>query len=311
MSEPAPTECCLQKCFWMRFGAFLAVIILWGLGERLYDRFWDSALTLTFFDVGQGDSTLIQLPGGKTMLVDAGGGMGRSDVGERVLVRELSHLGILTLDSAVLSHPDKDHGFGFLGLFSDLSIKEWVVSASKRHQSNSLYQELMKMARLEGSEIRKISLATKETLNGAELAWLPDAANLKNRNDQSLVLKITYAGCSVLLAGDIEKKRESLLLKEPVSAHLLKVPHHGSRTSSTLKFLRKVSPQWAVFSAGPQNRYGHPHEEILERYLGEKVRVFRTDYHGFVRFRISKSGEVRCQNSFGDCGSGRCGIGVL
>jgi len=278
--------------------ALLLALFSW----RARDRFQNPNLRITFFDVGQGDGALIQFPYGKNWLVDSGGGGFRWNVGSRILYPELARLGILTLDGAVLSHPDKDHAEGFTRLFEDVTIREFLYNAS--------FSTHPKMSELfiddKKGVTRFTGLNENQTLviNGvkAELFPLPG----KSTNDRALLLRLSRSGCTVLFTGDIEKEGERRAVKAlsgPVT--LLKVAHHGSRTSSSPAFLASFRPRFAVISVGT-NRFGHPHPRVLERFQTAGIRILRTDFHGYVRFTFTPEGMVFCESALGDCGTFNC-----
>ncbi len=126
-------------------------------------------------------------------------------------------------------------------------------------------------------------------------------------NDKSLVVELEGYRCTALFTGDIEKSAEATLLRRGLKrATLLKVPHHGSKTSSTPGLLQRVKPRWAIISVGQGNTYGHPHSGVLARYVERGIQVLRTDFHGYVRFTINESGSIACQSSLGPCGTYTC-----
>lgn len=276
--------------------------------RRCYFRFWDPNLTVTFFDVGQGDAALIQFPYGKTMLLDGGGGWKKNTMGRRVLFPELSRLGILTIDFLLLSHPDNDHGRGFVELADLLRAKElFLHSGWNQNPKRPLLTEIETEFIKRGTKINWLQNPKIESVSGTELRLIPLNGDYHSRNDQALVAEIKFNQCRILFTADVEKGSEKEWLKmklQPV--HFLKVPHHGSRTSSSWDFLRAVHPEWAVVSVGRNNTYGHPRKEILSRYHALGTSVLRTDFHGAVRFTMTPEGQVKCENYLGDCGSSRC-----
>ncbi len=275
------------------------------LTSRLYDRFLVCSLRVTFLDVGQGDSTLVRFPGGTTMLIDAGGGFGQFNLGQRELFLELARMGILTLDYAVLSHPDLDHGYGFLGLFDNLSIKRFIYNRSflSDAEPRKLLLDLLKLAQSKGTIVEAREQESYTSQGGVSLRWLPPQLKTAETNDRSLVLQMSYSGHSFLFTGDMEAEAEEWLsgvINEPVT--VLKVAHHGSKTSSTDRLLGKIRPRFSVISAGAQNRYGHPNFLALGRLKYFSKEVLRTDFHGFVEIEVDRKGKLRCRTSIGDCG---------
>ena len=283
------------------FIAALAITLLCA-GVRWWARYEDSSLRITFFDVGQGDSALLQWPGGKTWLVDAGGGMPGRDFGERILFPELTRLGVLTLNEAILSHPDRDHGLGFQSLLADLTVERFYFNRRFAGEPG-LMRDLRKLALSKGVELEGV--AGEAPLGSARLLALEGG---EGRNDRTLLLFVEFAGCRVLFTGDMEKAGEAELLRRwpELRADLLKGPHHGSLTSSAPFLLDKLAPRWAVVSAGRGNSYGHPKSRVMERYRERGISVLRTDFHGFLTFRITAEGDIRCESALGPCGEARC-----
>jgi competence protein ComEC len=278
------------------------------VSKRLYNRFWDPNLTLTFFDVGQGDAALIQFPFGRTMLIDGGGGWTKSNLGTRVLFPELTRLGILTLDTLLMSHPDNDHARGFLGIIDSLRAKElWLHQAWNVFPKRPLLEEIETKFSATPGKIIWLNRILSKNVSGVKLQVIPLKGDLRTKNDQALVVVLNFARCTILFTGDIERESEKEFIEQGITkVHLLKIPHHGSYTSSTWRLLKNISPDWAVVSVGRSNTYGHPRKEILSRYRALGIPVFRTDFHGAVRFTITPEGEVNCENYLGDCGVSRC-----
>lgn len=286
-------------------GAILAAVLA---AARLGDRFLDPRLRITFFDVGQGDAALIRFPGGSAWLVDAGGGFADWDEGKRELVPELARLGILSLDTAVLSHPDQDHGYGFLGVLGVLRASELRVNESflRDRKPKRLLRTLVALAAVRGASVRAVTSPSDERVGGVRVTSLPLGGG-STTNDRALVLRLEFAGCAVLLPGDIEAAAEhEWVLRDGAPVTLLKVAHHGSRTSSTPEFLAAARPRWAVVSVGLGNRYGHPSSGVLSRLTRARAQVLRTDFHGYVSFTIAPEGTVTCETAQGSCGTARC-----
>ena len=173
-------------------------------------------------------------------------------------------------------------------------------------EGRALSKSLQSLAKEEPAKQRVFEQTYSWRESGTQATVLP--LNGKTTNDRSLVLVLEFGGCRALFTGDIERAGEEELmgrLGSPV--HLLKVPHHGSKTSSTLRFLRHYRPRWAVISVGLGNQYGHPNPAVLARYREQGIPLWRTDFHGFVQFAMSSDGRVRCTSFYGSCGVGRCG----
>lgn len=284
---------------------FILISLTYLLAVFLHFRDNSGQLRVTFFDVGQGDSVLLQFPQGKTLLVDSGGGSPNFTAG-RMLIPELRSLGILDLDAVLLTHPDSDHILGFRDIASNVKIGEYWLNA--RFTEGNMVPLLWQVQWLfKRNEVRPRFFSKEEKLlwQGVEMGVIPSKG--ENENDQGLVLLLQYGKCRVLLTGDIEKSGEALVatkLLEPV--HLLKVAHHGSKTSSTKSFLRKAHPQWSVISAGWGNRYGHPKGFVSERLRALGSEILRTDWHGYVQFSFDAHGKVGCKTARGFCGESQC-----
>jgi competence protein ComEC len=286
----------------------IALLIMILVALRLQDRFFRQTLRITFFDVGQGDSALVEFPRGKTMLIDSGGAFSDRTSGRRVLFPELARLGILTLDVALLSHPDLDHGGGFQTLLEEVKAKQFWASGWfwKRRPVATLFKSLLTQMRQRGVTIRLWDGPAQASWENVSLQlWPPQNDSLKE-NDHSLTLRLGFGGCSFLFLGDLERIAERSLPASMVTPlTVLKVAHHGSLTSSTPQFLLRSHPSYAVISVG-QNRYGHPAPRVLNRLRNAGSQVFRTDFHGFVRFVVDLSGKISCETALGSCGVSVC-----
>lgn len=242
-------------------------------------------LKVTFISVGQGDSALVEFPYGKRMLIDGGGFYKEDfDVGERILAPFLWKNKIKKIDYLILSHPQTDHmkGLKFIAKRFDAKEFRWNGEAG----NDWTYTELMQA--LDTNHIKKFitnSSTPPLNINGVHISFLnPSQGGHLDVNNNSLVVKLEYKDVSFLFTGDIGAVGESALLNQDkdVSATILKVPHHGSRTSSTIDFLNKVKPELAVASAGYMNPFGFPHPEITQRYNDLNISLLRTDIVGAI-----------------------------
>ena len=263
-------------------------------------------LRVSVLDVGQGDSTLIQTPDGRALLVDAGGlgGEARFDVGERVVAPALWALGVKRLETLVLTHGDPDHIGGAAALIEMFAPRElWEGIAVPAHaplaavaRTAAAHGTLRRSVR--SGNVLHVGAVTIHVLH----PQVPDWERQRVRNDDSIVLDVRYGNVSVILPGDIGAEIERSL--NPVAGRLapvriLKVAHHGSATSTDASFLAAVRPQIAIVSCGPDNRYGHPVPTVLERLRSIGVTVYRTDQQGAVLLETDGStvwvGTVRGQ----------------
>ncbi len=249
---------------------------------------------VTFLDVGQGDSILVEFPGRKKMLIDGGGVPDDSlDIGELVVSPYLWDLGVKRLDYVVLTHAHPDHLNGLKSVVRNFRVGEFWEAVSPL--DNPAHRELLQGLRR--SVIRKtVRRGFGRDEGPVRIEALhpePDVAAAEEiSNDQSLALRLSAGGHAFLLPGDIGSDAEAAILKTgaDVRARVLKSPHHGSRSSSSPGFLDAVRPEIVVITAGRGNFYGLPHPDTLERYRERGIRILRTDEDGAIR--ISTDGKT-------------------
>jgi competence protein ComEC len=245
-------------------------------------------LELTVIDVGQGDSILVVFPEGKTMLIDGGGrldfGMTKRrsnlDIGEDVVSSYLWSRGFRHIDILAATHAHQDHIGGLRALMENFHPTELWTGANP-------LPALLKQAAAQGIRVIERQACDPFPYSGASIQILapsPDYVPMGPSNNDSLVLRIAYRQRSFLLMGDLERAEEQRLLDSgrALSSDVLKVGHHGSRTSTTQAFLDAVSPSVAVISAGYENSFGHPHPEVMARLEARHSTVLRTDLDGLA-----------------------------
>ncbi len=270
---------------------FACDLAYWNLKDS-----FQKDLKLTFIDVGHGDSILIEFPKGKRMLIDGGGLYeDRFDTGKNVIAPFLWKKKIRRIDMLVLTHPDPDHLKGLNFIASEFSVGQFWDNGMEIQSEP--YLQLKETLRKKKIKTQFLSEETpSQIIHGVEISVLnPPARNAtqskvqkpSDLNNSSLVLKLRFRNVSVLLVGDIEKEAEGSMMRKgyPLRADILKIPHHGSISSSSSLFLEKVKPSYAVLSVGERNIAKLPHPEVLERYEQLGTRLFRTDKQGAITIR--------------------------
>lgn len=234
-------------------------------------------MNVHFIDVGQGDSILIQTPGNKTILVDGG----PQEAGKKV-TSYLQDLEIDTIDLVIATHPDFDHIGGLIPIMKNFKVKQ-IIDNGKFHLTKTYAQymneirkqDIPKKVAKEGQKIKLDSKLKIEVLNAYE--------SQKNNNQSAIVLKISYKDIDFLLMSDVEMEQEKKLIKKSnIQSEIIKVAHHGSDTSTSLPFLKHVSPKVAILTYSPDNDYGHPVERVIENLDRMDVNIYSTAIFGDV-----------------------------
>lgn len=242
----------------------------------------DKQLILSALDVGQGDSILIQMPGGENILVD--GSTGKK---ARVIEDVLHKKGINSLDMVVLTHPHDDHLGGLLQVMTDIKTKSVLDSSFP----NTSPQYLNFLRLIQKNKIKYFAARAGEVfkfgpVNVQVIAPFNEeiTGTESDANNNSVVLRVVYGNTSFLLMGDAAFEEEEKILSfwKNIKSDVIKIGHHGSRTSTCDDLLRSVSPKEAIISVGAQNRYGHPSNSTLERLFSRAIKVFRTDQSGAI-----------------------------
>lgn len=261
-------------------------------------RFLNNDLCLNIIDVGLGESILIEAPKGMRILVDGGGSYkGQYDTGRSVLTPILLAKKIRTIDYVINTHPHGDHIGGLFYIVKNFDVKHFVTG--KYFINEGMFLDIINILRLKGVPVERWEAGDHFTFNSMHIEVLsPDnETTIENPNSASLVLRIAYGKRSFLLTGDIGSEVEHKLVFSGIvtKTDVLKVPHHGSKYSSSEHFLYAVRPDMAVISVGSGIK-GLPSKEALGRYKRLSIPVLRTDVNGFIR--ICSDGEkVRCNTT--------------
>ena len=268
----------LQKYKFITYICSISLIIF-----SCYLMIKPSPLQIHFIDVGQGDACLIITPHQHSILIDTGGSINSDfDIGSYVDLPYLRHYGINKLDYLILSHADADHSGGASSILQKIPVNHLIIA----DEDKDLYAKILKLP-LNNSLLAKAIVAKENTafnLEDIHFQFLQndEKENLKSSNDSSNVLKLTYHNFSVLFTGDLPQTQEKYLLNKNIASTILKVAHHGSKTSSSQEFLEHVRPQLAIISVGKYNSFGHPSKEVLDRLNNLPTKILRTDEKGAI-----------------------------
>lgn len=268
-------------------------------------------IEINMIDVGQGDSMLIK-SNNYNILIDGGGSENSDyDVGKSVLVPYLLDNTNGTIDVMMISHFHEDHAEGCISVLENLKVGKIFIGTQPK--TTNLYEKLLKIAK--EKKIPVITLARGDCINLGEISFriLSPKKGVEiadDLNNNSFVIRMDYYNTSLLLTGDIEKETEENLLKECIKKNkqtlmgdkdlinlldvdILKVAHHGSKSSSSFSFLEAVTPKIALISLGIDNKFGHPSEEIIERLKNINCKIYRTDECGEISLKVYKNGKIK------------------
>ncbi|NLJ78387.1 MAG: MBL fold metallo-hydrolase [Tissierellia bacterium] len=272
-------------------------IILTGCGGPISHTSEDyaSGLRVHFIDVGQGDSTFIEFPNGKTSLIDAG----TRGAGDRV-VEYINDLGIDKIDYLIATHPHEDHIGGLPEVIRNFDVNR--VYMPEKTTNTLIFEELL--LELENKDLTiHLAKGGDVIIDGGKLKYsilAPNTDNYSGLNDFSIVTKIEYGYNSIIITGDAEKnsEREMVELGYDLAADVLRIGHHGGKTSSMEEFLIAVDPDYSIISVGKGNTYGHPHRETLNRLQKIDSQIMRTDELGDI-ILISDGKELKWEENLG------------
>jgi competence protein ComEC len=279
-------------------------VLLWPVAAGVAGR---GVLELVVLDVGQGDALLLRSPRGRWILVDAGPKSESFDAGARIVLPYLRRRGVRNLDLLILTHPDMDHVGGAGAILREFPVRG--VLDPGMAVGTEVFLDALEGARENGVPWAVGTAGDSLDLDGIALRvlWprraeiepdsepdleLVDLLAEEGANGASVVLEIRYGDFAALLTGDAPAAVEEEILPRVLSpgVRVIKVGHHGSRSSTSPELLERISPDLAVISVGRRNRYGHPHDEVLRRLESEGVRILRTDRNGIVSIRAREDG---------------------
>lgn len=251
-------------------------------------------LDANFIDVGQGDSILLNTKEGN-YLIDTGGNIfGNFDIGENILIPYLEKMGIFKIKGVFITHYDADHCKSLPYLMDNMEVENIYLGYER--EGNELYEKIKGKALSKNVPISILRKGDKLRLdnNTNVIVVGPDEELLRNsknnENNLSLVLLLNYYDKNILFTGDIEKAGEQSLLKSlNANVDFLKVPHHGSKTSSSIELLESTKPKVGFISVGRNNSFGHPHIEVINRYEDNSIDLYRTDQLGLINLNLDRT----------------------
>lgn len=230
----------------------------------------DDELKVYFFDVGQADSIFV-MSSGECMLIDAG-----NNADGKLIVKQLENMNIDTIDYVVGTHPHEDHIGGLDNVINNFKIKN--VLMPKKTTTTKTYEDVLKAIKNANLKIKTPKVGDIFYVGMAKCEVMGIENDAENLNENSIIIELTYGDKKFLFTGDAEVANEKLRSWDDID--VLKVAHHGSRTSSSEEFLEQVKPEYAIISCGQDNDYGHPHKEVIGRLKG--VKIYRTDEEGTI-----------------------------
>ncbi len=248
-------------------------------------------IEIHFIDVGQGDCTLIKV-NNKNILIDGGGAeLGNFDVGENIVLPYLLKNKVSSLDAVFVTHYHKDHCDGIISISDKIKIRNLFIGYM--NLDNKLYIDLIEKANQNNIHIAVFNkgdeLDIGKNFKIKTLHPVTPSCEISNENNMSLVQMIDIFNNKILFTGDIEKEAEMEIITNTNGyVDILKVPHHGSKTSSTQEFINCFKPKYAVISVG-ENNFGHPDSRVIDRYKSTGTKIFRTDKNGLVKVIFNKT----------------------
>lgn len=277
----------------------VSILLIVNFTDVYQDR-----MRINFIDVGQGDSCLIRYKG-TNIMIDSGGSLSKNkdgksyDIGENVLNNYLLNRGITRLDYIMASHFDEDHSQGFVFLLKNMKVKNVIIS--EQYKTSSIYEQFKQICKKQNIQI--IYVRSGDEIRIKDLAFkILHPKSKENQisenplNNNAIVCMVKYKNRRILFTGDIEKVAENEMVKEytnGLKADILKVGHHGSKTSTTKEFLDLINPSVALIGVGQNNKFGHPNEDVIKRLEEKNIQIYRTDEMGEISVIIDKNGKIK------------------
>jgi competence protein ComEC len=281
----------------------ISILLLIGAADLsywIYIRFFQQDLRITILDVGQGNAAVIEFPGGKTMLIDGGGFYDTNsfDVGERITAPLLWRKKIKTVDTLMLTHPDSDHLNGLLYISRHFNVK--TIRTNHEPADTLGYQQLQNIILEKEIHTPPFTEAHRSfEIGGVQVRILyppedflekKERESWRDHNANSMVIQLKLGEFSCLFTGDIRARSETELISligDDLKSRILIAPHHGSKTSSTPKFIDSVDPEAVIFCAGWDNRFKLPNEQVVNRFQQRDIKIFRTDHNGAIQIHTN------------------------
>ena len=274
----------------------ISTVLVFIFLSSIFFMFLQKRLEIYFVDVGQGDCTLIKTPTNKTILIDGGGSeFGSFDVGERILLPYLLDRRINNIDYILISHFDSDHIGGLFYIMENLKVKNIIISKQGENSENlKKFLEITQSKKTNIILVEKGDVVKIDKYSYFEILFPEDNLIKENiLNNNSIVAKFNSLGLRILFTGDIEEVAENRLCEmykntDKLKSEILKVAHHGSKTSSTEQFLELVQPKMALIGAGVDNKFGHPHQITLDKIQKYTDYIYRTDLYGEIQISYNR-----------------------
>ena len=254
-------------------------------------------LKIYFIDIGQGDGTLIITPNNKKILIDGGGSESSEfDVGKSTLLPYLLARKVKKLDYVIISHFDQDHCGALLYIIRELKVGTVIIG--KQYEISENYNKFKEIVKEKNIKVQVVEAGDKIKIEkniDLDILWPSSNSMISENaiNNNSLVCKLNYKKFSILFTGDIEKVAEDKIVskymsnKNCLNSTVLKVAHHGSKTSSTIDFLNAVNSKYALIGVGENNKFGHPADSTIKNLQEKNIKIYRTDKMGEISIKTN------------------------